>query len=104
MDNSAEVLFEKGGRVWLRVLVKPQSRKAGLLGLHAGSLKIAVKAPPLEGRANQDLIEVLADLLGCARSQLTVEQGASSRNKLVSVSGLDRNRILRILEKLLSDA
>lgn len=99
--DCSKVLFEKAGRLWARVTIKPQSRREGLLGLHGDSLRVGVKAAPVEGKANAALILVLAELFDCARSQITIEQGHSSRNKLVSLGDLDKSRVLGILERLL---
>ena len=88
----------------LRVALKPQSRREGVSGLQADYLKVAVKAPAVEGKANRALIDALARLFGCSRSQVAIEQGQACRNKLVSFVDLDKSRILSILEKLLSGA
>ena len=104
LSGSTNTVFEKAGRVWLRVVIKPQSRREGVLGMYGQSVRIGVKAPPVEGRANEALIQLLGRLFGCSRASLSLEQGASSRNKLVSFADLDKNRVLSILEKLLLDA
>jgi uncharacterized protein len=65
----------------LPVHAQPRARKAGILGEHAGTLKVAVTAPPEEGRANKALAELLAKTLGFKRSQVELLSGETSREK-----------------------
>ena len=65
----------------LAVRAQPGARKAGVLGEQAGALKVAVTAPPEDGRANQALTELLREWLGLKRSQVELVGGATNRNK-----------------------
>jgi uncharacterized protein (TIGR00251 family) len=85
----------------LPVRAQPGARKAGVLGEHAGALKLAVTAPPEEGRANQALTELLRDLLGVKRSQVVLLSGATSRDKRFLVAGLKREELEARVRKLL---
>jgi uncharacterized protein (TIGR00251 family) len=69
----------------LHVRVKPRARRAGILGRHGAGIKAAVRAAPERGRANDELIEVLAKALGIARSDAEIVAGASSQDKKVRV-------------------
>ncbi len=86
-----------GARV--RVRAKPRSSRAGVVGLRDGALEVAVHAPPVEGAANEELVQVLADALGVKRASVTVLWGAEGRDKLVELGGLDaatvRARLVR---------
>lgn len=64
----------------------PRDEIAGWLG---SVLKIKVHAPALEGRANDALLEFLADTLGVARRDVTLLRGDKSRHKVVRIAGLD---------------
>jgi uncharacterized protein (TIGR00251 family) len=72
----------------LSVRAQPGARKAGVMGEQAGALKVAVTAPPEDGRANQAILELLRDWLKLKRSRVELIGGATSRNKLVLVRGL----------------
>jgi uncharacterized protein (TIGR00251 family) len=72
----------------LAVRAQPGARKAGVVGEQAGALKVAVTAPPEDGRANQALTELLRDWLGLKRSQLELVGGLTSRDKRFLVRGL----------------
>ena len=72
----------------LPVRAQPGARKAGVLGEQAGALKVAVTAPPEDGRANKALLEVLCEVLGLKRSQVELLSGATSRDKRFLIRGM----------------
>ncbi|MFM2092573.1 MAG: hypothetical protein RLZZ127_3062 [Planctomycetota bacterium] len=65
----------------LRILAQPGARREGVVGVHGDQLKVAVRAPPEDGRANAALEELLGGLLGC---RCTVVQGHGDRRKTVA--------------------
>ncbi len=73
----------------LALRVQPNARRTALLmRLSSGEWKVAVAAPPVEGQANEAVMELVSELLGVKRRQVTVARGASSRSKLVEVQGV----------------
>ncbi|HYB40954.1 MAG TPA: DUF167 domain-containing protein [Candidatus Methylomirabilis sp.] len=66
----------------LRVRVQPRGGRDAIAGWRDGVLRVRVSAPPTEGRANQAVIELLANSLGVPRSSIRLERGAGSRDKL----------------------
>jgi len=84
--------------VRLAIRVQPGAKRAGLVGFLAdGTLKLRVMAPALEGRANQAVEALLAELLGLSKSQVRVARGASSRTKQVEIEGITRETLDRRL-------
>ena len=73
----------------LRVRVQPRASRNALGGEREGALVVRLTAPPLEGRANQALARVLADVLGVAPSAVELVRGDSGRDKLVAIAGID---------------
>jgi len=65
----------------LAVRAQPGARKNAVVGEHGGALKIAVTAPPEDGRANEALTDLLREWLGLKRSQVELVAGATNRNK-----------------------
>ena len=70
------------------VHVAPRASKNEIQGRYGDAIKIRLTAPPVEGAANEALIEFLADRLGVPRRQVEILSGTSSRDKLVRVVGL----------------
>lgn len=73
--------------VRIAVRVQPNARRTALAGRHDGALKVAVAAPPIEGKANALLLAFLAGLLGVPGSRLSLVRGEKSRSKTVLVAG-----------------
>jgi uncharacterized protein (TIGR00251 family) len=74
----------------LAVRAQPGARRTGVAGEQNGALKVAVTAPPQDGRANEALIEALRTVLGLRRSQLELIGGATGRDKRFLIRGLSR--------------
>jgi uncharacterized protein (TIGR00251 family) len=72
----------------LRILVVPGARRTEVAGQHGDRLKVRVAAPPEKGRANQELLNFLADLLKVPRAALHLVLGGTSRAKVVAVHDL----------------
>jgi uncharacterized protein (TIGR00251 family) len=70
------------------VRAQPGAKRNAVLGEQAGALKVAVTAPPEDGRANAALVEVLRDWLGLKRSQVELASGQTNRNKTFLIRGL----------------
>jgi uncharacterized protein len=84
-----------------RLAVRVQARAARdeIAGERSGALLVRVTAPPVEGKANEAVRKLLAKRLGVAPGRVSVVRGASSRDKLVEIEGLDdegvRHRLAR---------
>ena len=72
----------------LAVRAQPGAKKDAVLGRHGGAVKVAVTAPPEDGRANAALVECLKNWLGVKRSQVVLLSGEKNRNKVFLVRGL----------------
>jgi uncharacterized protein len=70
------------------VRVIPRAGKSGVAGTRDGALLVRLTAPPVDGAANAELIEVLASALGVSRRAVTLVSGERSRQKRVNVAGL----------------
>ncbi len=91
-----------GGCV-LAVRAQPGSRRPGVQGEINGALKVAVSAPPQDGRANEALVEVLRKALGVRRSQVELLSGETARDKRFLIRGVERRKLERTLNALLPD-
>jgi uncharacterized protein (TIGR00251 family) len=71
--------------ITLRLKVKPNSRVASLEQGTDGTWLARVKSPPVDGKANAELIALLADHFKCRKSAVQIRSGASGRDKLVKI-------------------
>lgn len=69
----------------LTVRVKPRSRASELTSLPDGSFEARLTAPPVDGKANAELIALIAAHFGCAKANVSIKSGAGSRVKRVNV-------------------
>ncbi len=88
-------ITEANNGVTFGVRVVPRSSRNQIIGVEGGALKIKLAAPPVEGAANTALIEFVAEWLGVRRSAVSIVSGDKARNKLVRVSGVTREQVLR---------
>lgn len=88
---------ERGESVRFRVRAQPRASRDEVAGEHDGAVRIRVAAPPVEGKANQAMIEFLAGVFGVPRSAVRILSGATGRSKLVEVDGTDAETARRLL-------
>jgi len=82
----------------LRVHLQPGAGCDAVAGRYGDALKIALKAPPVDGKANAALRRFLADALGVTLAAVVINHGSASRNKTVTVNGITPEEAYRLLE------
>ena len=92
--------------VTLAVRAQPGAKKTAITGVYgegaAAQLKIAVQAPPVEGRANSALIAFLAERFGLPKSKVEIVSGELSRSKVFLLRGVSLKKAEAILAQLQS--
>lgn len=90
------------------VRVAPRASRTAILGTigdgDEAALKVALQAPPVEGRANAALVEFLAKLLGTSRSAIAITGGEHARNKTILVRGRHATEVAAAIENALHTA
>ena len=84
------------GGVRFSVRVQPRASRSEVCGVHGGALKIRLGAPPVDGAANEALVQLLADELGVPRRTIRIVSGTASRSKVVQVDGIAADLIERL--------
>ncbi|KQW38856.1 DUF167 domain-containing protein [Rhizobacter sp. Root404] len=74
-----------GQMPWLAVSVQPNAKRTAADGLHDGTLRVRLGAPPVDGKANQLLIDWLAGELGLPKRAVTLVRGDTSRRKWLAI-------------------
>src|SRR5215510_13342319 len=95
-------LKKTSGGITFAVKVQPRARRNAITGTVGDALKLALTAPPVEGRANQAVIEFLAETLEIPRASVTIASGETSRNKVVRVAGVSRQTVEQRLTQILN--
>jgi uncharacterized protein len=85
------------GVVRFSVRVQPRASRSEITGLHGDALKIRLSAPPVDGAANEALIELVARALGVGRRAVRIVSGGTSRSKVVEVEGVTVAEVLRLV-------
>lgn len=88
----------RDGGVRFGVHVQPRSSRSGVDGVHGEALRVRVNAPPVDGAANEAVVEVLATALGVPRRAVSIVAGHASRSKVVEVTGVDAARVALLAE------
>ena len=86
--------------VQLAIKLQPRAAKNEIVGPLGHELKIKVTAPPVDAAANQALIDLLAETLGCPRGAIHILRGQTSRHKTVWIGGLAPEEVIRKLGKM----
>ena len=88
---------EQNGAMVFAVRVQPRASRDEVSGVVGGALRIRLRAPALENRANEALCEFLADLLKRPKSAVRILSGEHSRAKRVAIDGVTRQQIEALL-------
>lgn len=89
---------QKGEFLYLKIYVQPGASKSSVSGEHDGYLKIRISSPPVEGKANEALVEFLSETLNVRKSRIEILEGLKSRKKLLRISGA----AMKDVEKLIA--
>jgi len=69
----------------LRLYIQPKASRDSIIGLHGDELKVAITAPPIDGKANAHLVKYLAKQFKVAKSLVLVEKGELGRHKQIKI-------------------
>ena len=88
----------RGARIRVNVHVQPRASRSEVVGLHGAALKVRLHAPPVDGAANDALEALLAKELGVPRRDVRIVQGATSRAKVVEITGTTASAVRALAE------
>ena len=87
------IVTEANGSVRFSVRVQPRASKTEIAGLYGDALKIRLSAPPVDGAANEELVEFLARIFRVSRRDVTILAGEGSRSKIVEIRGVTARQV-----------
>jgi uncharacterized protein (TIGR00251 family) len=88
---------DRGGAVRFAVRAQPRASRSEVVGEYGDALRVRLAAPPVEGEANAELVKCLAKWLGVPRGAVRLVVGATGRNKIVEVEGIEPEAIFHAL-------
>lgn len=77
----------------LTIHASPRAARNQIQGLHGDALKVRLQAPPVDGKANETLVEYLAEVLDVPRRQVTLLSGETNRHKRLAVRGISAQAV-----------
>ncbi|MDP2840613.1 MAG: DUF167 domain-containing protein [Syntrophales bacterium] len=86
--------------VIFHIRVVPRASRSEPAGIQDDALKLRITAPPVEGKANEECIRLLAETLGVKKGQVTIISGHASRTKTVAVEGVKAKEIAALIAAL----
>lgn len=84
--------------VVLNVRAQPRSSRAGIDGLIGDAVKVRIRCAPVDGKANRELVETLAEAFGLPKSRVIFKSGETSKTKRILFVGLNAADVERVVE------
>jgi uncharacterized protein (TIGR00251 family) len=89
------------GCLLLKVYVQPRASRNGFTGLHGDAIRLAITAPPVDGKANKAVIKFLASFFHIKKIDLKIKHGLQSRRKTVLIAGLSADEVMTALKEII---
>ena len=90
-------LTETPEGVILNVRAQPRSSRSGIDGLLGDAVKVRIRCAPVDGKANKELVETLADAFGVAKSSVAFKSGETSKTKRILLRGVTGERVRAVV-------
>lgn len=87
------VSTDKNNLVRLKIIVRPKAKRPGISGLHDNMIKLSVAAPPVDGKANREVIAYLADFFDLKKKEISIVAGQHSKKKICRIWRLTEEQI-----------
>lgn len=89
-------VLEKDGSITFSVRITARAQQSLIVGEHAGSLKISIASPPVDGAANAELIKLLARKFNVSKSDVEIIGGKTCKNKRIKITNLSESRFREV--------
>jgi uncharacterized protein (TIGR00251 family) len=97
MAGSPISIRETADGTVFRIRVVPRSSRSEIVGIQGDALKVRIAAPPVEGKANDECIRLIAELLGAKKADVKITSGHTSKTKTISVAGRTAAQIAALI-------
>lgn len=92
-DVRGEIVSDSPEGAVLVVRAAPRSSRSGIDGVFGDALRVRIRCAPVDGKANKELVETLADVFSLPKSKVKLIGGATSKNKRVLLAGIDAQEV-----------
>lgn len=89
---------QQGNTLILNAHIAPNSSRTEIVGLHGDSLKIKIKAPAQDGKANEELVRFLSEKLNVPKRNIEIVKGHTQKKKFVEIVSCDLKKLAALLE------
>ncbi|CAL4063635.1 unnamed protein product, partial [Meganyctiphanes norvegica] len=100
-EDNGPISLDKSGSVVIRVLAKPGAKDNGITDMSPDGVGVQIAAPPKDGEANAELVKYLASAIGVRKSDVSLDKGSRSRQKVVVVNNTSLQNVTEILKNLI---
>jgi uncharacterized protein len=98
------MISESNDGCYLRVVVSPNSSENKIVGKSTSELKIKISSPPIDGKANRELVKFISKILGLSKSKIILSKGLGSKHKSLFIKGISIEKLDDKLNMLLKDS
>ena len=97
-EGIKQAVYKNLSRIFIYVKAKPGSKKEGISSISESEISVSIRSPPVDGKANTALIEYFADIFNLSKSDIIIEKGGTSKNKLISITDVyTEQEVMKIL-------
>lgn len=102
--SQSPVIVKKNGDISIKIHAKPGCKHNGITDMNSEAVSVQIAAPPVDGEANTELIKYISTILGVRKSNITLDKGSKSKEKILLVSdvSLDVDEIVTKLKQAIS--
>ena len=90
---------EKNGAVIFKIRAQPRAAKTEMVGEYSGALKLRIAAPPVDGKANDEVVKFFSKLFEVPNRNVEIVSGESSRDKIIRILNVSMARVQTLLNK-----
>ncbi|EDR26129.1 hypothetical protein, conserved [Entamoeba dispar SAW760] len=97
-DDGFSFVRQYKSNVIIEIEIKPNAKTSELQGVEDGILKVAIDAPPIDGKANTEVIAFMASTFGIKKSNVSLIKGQTSHHKTLQFENWTREKVLQIIQ------
>ena len=99
-DDKYPFLRVVGNNVLIEINVKPNAKESEIVGIEDGLLKVSIDSPPVDGKANTEVVNFMASRFGVKKSYVSIIKGQTSHHKTVQFEHWEKETVIAILQSI----